>query len=408
MAEDELVTIEKLGAQGDGLVATASGHRFISGALPGERWHIAADGASELVEASAERAAPVCRHYGTCGGCMAQHMPDALYSDWKRSIVADAFAHRGLAADVQPVVRMPLRSRRRAFLGVEWHGSRVTIGFREEGRHDLVDMLECPVLEPEIVAALPVLRDMTRIAMPETKSGRLIVTHVAAGLDVSFDNGVKMLESDARAKLAKLAAAARIARLTVAGDPVVMRAEPQIIVSGVAIDTPQGIFLQAVEAAERAMIDMILAAVPKKARAAADLFSGIGTFTFPLAARLKVSAFDSDKRAIAVLQAAAKRATGLKPIEAKVRDLFREPLSPRELDGFDIVVFDPPRAGANEQAERLGRSKVPVVVAISCAPSTLARDAKTLIEAGFKMSPVTPIDQFIFSPHIEAVTVFTR
>jgi 23S rRNA (uracil1939-C5)-methyltransferase len=167
-------------------------------------------------------------------------------------------------------------------------------------------------------------------------------------------------------------------------------------------------FLQAVPEAERLMIDLVVAALPKKAKRVGDLFSGLGTFTFPLAKRVQVSAFDSDRRAIEGLQAATRRTTGLKPIEARVRDLFREPLSPKELDAFDAVVLDPPRAGAAEQSERLARSKVPVVIAVSCAPATLARDARTLIDAGFKMGPVVPIDQFLYSPHIEAVTVFRR
>jgi 23S rRNA (uracil1939-C5)-methyltransferase len=167
-------------------------------------------------------------------------------------------------------------------------------------------------------------------------------------------------------------------------------------------------FLQAVPEAERLMIDLVMDALPKKAKRVGDLFSGLGTFTFPLARKVQVSAFDSDRRAIAVLEAAARRTTGLKPIDARIRDLFREPLSPKELEGFDAVVLDPPRAGAAEQSARLARSKVPVVIAVSCAPATLARDARTLIDAGFKMGPLVPIDQFIYSPHIEAVTVFRR
>jgi 23S rRNA (uracil1939-C5)-methyltransferase len=339
---------------------------------------------------------------------MAQHMSETLYFDWKHHIVRDAFLHRGIAADVRPVLRMPLRSRRRAFLGVERQGRDVRIGFREEGQHTLIDLAECLLLDPAIMAALDHFKVMARIAMPDKTSGRLIVTKLEAGLDVAFDNGHKMLQPDERAELARLAEAARVARLVVAGDAIVVRAEPRLKLSGVEIDVPPSMFLQAVPEAEHAMIDLVVAALPKKAKRVADLFSGLGTFTFPLAKTVQVSAFDSDRRAISVLEAAVRRGTGLKPIETRVRDLFREPLSPKELEGFDAVVFDPPRAGAAEQAERLGRSKVPVVIAVSCAPATLARDARTLIDAGFTMGPVQPIDQFIFSPHIEAIAIFRR
>ncbi len=401
------VAIEKLGGKGDGIVRTAEGDRFVAGALPGERWRLAADREQRLTDSS-DRVAPPCRHFGLCGGCMAQHMSERLYLDWKHQIVREAFQHRGITADVEPVRAMPLRSRRRAFLGVERRGGDVAVGFREEGQHNLVAITECLLLEPAIMAAIPHLKEMAKIAMPDKSSGRLIVTKLDAGLDVAFDNGHKMLRSDERAALAKLAEVARAARLVVAGDAIVVRAAPRLMLGGVEVDVPPSLFLQAVPAAERMMIDLVLAALPKKAKRAADLFSGLGTFTFPLAAKVQVAAFDSDRRAISVLENAVRRATGLKPIEARVRDLFREPLSPKELEGFDAVVLDPPRAGASEQAERLGRSKVPLVIAVSCAPATLARDARTLIDAGFKMGPVTPIDQFIYSPHIEALTVFRR
>lgn len=408
MREGGEVTIARLGAKGDGVACVEGRDQFVAQGLPGEVWRIGGAEGPQLLRASPDRIVPACPHYGACGGCMAQHMGDALYRGWKEAIVREAFQHRGIAAEVLPVRRMAAHSRRRAFLGVERRGGEVLIGFREEGQHALVPIRECLLLDPVIVGALAHFRTMAKIAMPDKTSGRLVVTKLDTGLDVSFDNGHKMLKPDERAELARLAEAARVARLVVAGDPIVVRAEPRLTIGGVEVDVPPSLFLQAVPEAERLMIDFVVEALPKKAKRVADLFSGLGTFTFPLAARVQVSAFDSDKRAISVLQTAARRATGIKPIEARVRDLFREPLSPKELEGFDAVVLDPPRAGAAEQTERISRSKVPVVIAVSCAPATLARDARTLIDAGFKMGPVLPLDQFLYSPHVEAVTVFRR
>lgn len=409
MADPAEVEIAALGAKGDGIADRAGERIFVPFALPGERWRIGGEGsAPERVTSSPERAVPPCRHFGRCGGCIAQHMSDRFYGDWKRAAVVEAFAHRGIAADVLPLRRVAPRSRRRAFLGVERTGDDVFIGFREEGRHDLVDMAECHVLDPAIVAALPYLRSMARLAMPERISGRLVVTRLDAGLDVAFDNGIRRLAADVSVRLAALAEAARLVRLTVAGETIVEFGRPVITLGGVAVEVPPSIFLQTVPEAEQALTDLVLAALPRKAKRAADLFCGLGTFTFPLARRASVTAFDGDRRAIEALAAAARHATGLKPIEARVRDLFREPLAPGELDAFDCAVFDPPRAGAAGQTERLARSKVPTVIAVSCAPATLARDARTLIDAGFRMGPVTPIDQFLFSPHTEAVAVFTR
>ncbi|MCU0954023.1 MAG: methyltransferase [Hyphomicrobium sp.] len=408
MADETEFVIERLGAKGDGIVPTQSGERYVAGGLPGERWVWPEDGLLRRVSDSPDRVAPPCPHFSTCGGCMAQHMSERLYFEWKQQIVRDAFHHRGIKAGIEPVRRMPLRSRRRAFLGVERRGHEVMIGFREEGQHSLVDITECLLLDPSIMAAFPHLKAMARIAMPGNASGRLIVSRLDTGLDISFDNGHKMLKPDERTALAQLAETARAARLTVAGDAIVIRAEPRLMIGGAEVDVPPSLFLQALPEAERSMTSLVLDALPRKAKRVADLFSGLGTFTFPLAKKVQVSAFDSDRRAIAVLEAAFRRTAGLKPIDARVRDLFREPLSPKELEAFDAVILDPPRAGAAEQSERLARSKVPVVIAVSCCPATLARDARTLIDGGFRMGPVTPIDQFIYSPHVEAVTVFTR
>jgi 23S rRNA (uracil1939-C5)-methyltransferase len=409
VSETQEVDIVRLGSQGDGVADGPSGPLYVSRALPGERWRIGpAEGAPVLISAPAPRREPVCRHFGRCGSCMAQHMPADLYAEWKRSIVQDAFAHRGIEAGVAPLVRVGLHSRRRAFLGVERQGRRVVIGFREEGQHTLVDMAECPVLDRALVALLPHLRDMAVLAMPAGVGGRLVVTLTAGGPDVSFDNGHRALTPEAQSRLAELSAGARLARLTVHGEPIVERARTSITCGSVAVDVPQSLFLQAVPEAERHLVDLVTAALPKKAKRVADLFSGLGTFTFPLARRVQVLAVDSDRRAIAALASAARHARGLKPIEARVRDLFREPMSARELDPFDCVVLDPPRAGAQEQAERIANSKVPVVIAVSCAPATLARDARILIDGGYTMGPVTPVDQFLFTPHVEAVAVFRR
>ena len=414
----EDVVITRLGVLGDGVTErkvqdgaaqTAKGPLFIPFALPGETWRLFAGGSPPRRETdSPDRIAPLCQHFGTCGGCMSQHMSPSLYADWKRGAIVQAFAHRGIEADVGALTAIAPHSRRRAFLGVERTDKNVAIGFREEGQHTLVDIMECPVLDALIVAALPLLKEMAKIAMPGRTSGRLVVTKLDHGLDVSFDNGHKMLHADDRQALAKLCKTGRIIRLIVAGDMVVTHESPSLTLGGVAVDPPPSIFLQAVPQAESLLIDLVMAALPAKAKRVADLFCGIGTFALPLARKVQVFAVDSDKRALAALEAATRHATGLKPIEVRTRDLFREPLSPKELENFDAVVFDPPRAGAAEQVERIARSKVRHVIAVSCAPTTLARDAKTLIDAGFTMGPVTPIDQFLYSPHTEAVVVFKR
>lgn len=408
MAEGAEVVISCLGAKGDGVATLAGEAVYVPFALPGERWRLAGDAWERLADSS-ERATSACRHFLRCGGCVAQHMSPALYRAWKRGLVVDAFRHRGIAAEVQPLVVVDAASRRRAFFGVERRGDAVVIGFREEGEHTLVDLTECPVLDPLIVAAVPGLRALARRVMADRGAGgRLVVTRLDHGLDVSFDNGRKDLSLHEKAETAALARELGLVRLVVGGEPMVATGRPAVTVGGVAVEIEPGLFLQAVPQAERLMADLCVAALPRSAKKVADLFSGVGTLTLPIARRASVTAYDSDRRAIDALNGAVRHAQGLKPVTALVRDLFRDPLSVRELASFDAVVLDPPRAGAAAQAERLAKSKVPLAIAVSCNPATLARDARALIDGGYRMGPVTPIDQFLYSAHVEAFAVFRR
>lgn len=399
--------IVRLGAQGDGIAETNNGPRYVAFALPGERVRLAGNGMPEIISTvSRDRAAPVCRHFGTCGGCIAQHMSDRLYADWKRSIVVDAFRHHGLQPEIAPLRRIALGSRRRAVLTArqEPAGS-VALGYHRRKSTDLVDIEECPILEPAIVARLGALKSIAA-AMPGREI-RLTVLLTQGGLDISVNHDARRLGPDAIAVLARIAGAHGIARITVNGEALVEHTAPALSFGGVDVVPPPGIFVQAAKAAELEITRLVVAAIGGSKRVA-DLFCGIGTLTLPIARLSRVLAVDGDQAAIAALNAAARRAQGLKPIETKLRDLFREPLSARELKDFDAVVFDPPRAGAKAQTERLAQSLVPLVVAVSCDPGTLARDLRILVDGGYSIEAVTPIDQFLFSAHVEAVAVLRR
>lgn len=402
-----IVEVTRLGAQGDGIVETPDGPVYLPFALPGERWRIVDGAPPERLTESPDRQLPLCQHFGTCGGCVAQHMSPKLYRRWKEAALLQAFAHRGIEIAPEPIRIVAARSRRRALFGVAHRGDDVVLGFREAGRHVLVDLAECPVLDPAIVEALPVLRALAQMALPVGAGGRLIVTRVEGGLDVAIENGRTRLGPEASAALARRAAKAGLQRLIVFGDLVYMDRTPSLFVGGVRVELPPGAFLQAVPEAEAVMADLVTTAVGK-ARRVADLFSGVGTFAFPLARSARVLAVDSDRRAIAALEKAARGAAGLKPITTNNRDLMREPLSRGELEGLDAVVLDPPRAGAKAQAEMLARSRVPKVVMISCNPATAARDARILIDGGYRLERVAPIDQFLYAPHLELVASFRR
>lgn len=411
MDETRDLDIVRLGAQGDGIADTTSGSVFVPYALPGE--YVRTDVSGErgrlldVLRPSAQRIQPVCQHFSHCGGCALQHMERNAYLAWKRQLVVDAFAARGIDAPVAPVAGEGLGARRRATFAARRTGRGAILGFHEARGNEIVDLQVCPVTAPEIVQALPGLRTLIEPLLTRRGEARLVVTLATNGIDLAIDGVRSDLSADVRERLAREASALKLARVSIGADTLYQAAEPVIRLGTAAVVPPPGAFLQAAIAAEAEMVRLVTSAMPK-AKRIADLFSGLGTFTFPLAASAQVLAVDGDRQAIAALEAAVKRSPGLKPIRSKVRDLFREPLSVKELESFNAVVFDPPRAGASAQAAMLAKSKIAVIAGVSCNPATLARDARTLIDGGYRLDAITPIDQFLFSAHIEVVAIFRR
>lgn len=411
MGETIGLDIARLGAQGDGIADTPAGPVFVPYTLPGER--VQADARGErgrlvaVVTPSPDRMAPVCRHFTHCGGCAVQHMRMPAYLAWKREMVTAAFAARGIKAPVAHVVSVGLGARRRAAFSTRRTGRGVTLGFHEVKGHDIVDLVECPVTASAIVRAMPGLRRLIEPLSSRRAPARLVVTLAANGLDVAIEDVPGELSAELRELLAREATACKLARLTLSGETIYQATVPAVRFGEANVVLPARSFLQAAPAAEAEMVRLVTGAIGD-AKRVVDLFCGLGTFTFPLAQRSHVLAVDGDKQAVAAVQNAAKRTPGLKPIEVKVRDLFREPLSAKELQSFEAAVFDPPRAGAATQAAMLAASGVTTIAAVSCSPATLARDARILIDGSYKLERVTPIDQFLYSPHIEAVAIFRR
>jgi len=406
MDDHEGVEIKSLGAQGDGVGSDNGEQVFVPGALPGERWQLGEVSNQRLVR-SDHRQDPICEHFSECGGCVAQHMAPSLYVQWKVDVLTTAFSHRGI--DVQPE---PLRSvgsgqRRRTTFSFQRTGKSFVFGYHRSASHALVDVLECPVLQDAISSQLGALRTLAGTVAVEGQVGRMVVTALDQGLDIALTMpGAKQSQAE-RVALSKCATDINAVLLTLNGDPIVEAKSPILTINGAQISAPTAAFLQVSPEAERWIAEVITGAI-KKSKSAVDLFCGVGTFTFPLARRARVAAFDGDASAIASLVDAAKSNQGFKPITATKRDLFRDPLSPRELRAFDAAVVNPPRAGAAEQCERLSKSTVKTIVMVACNPATLARDARTLLDGGYRMTKLIPIDQFVYSAHLEAVAVFQR
>lgn len=406
----EVVTIAALGHGGDGVAETADERLYVPFTLPGEVVEIARNGgrtaATRVLTPSPDRIVPLCRHFGVCGNCALGHMAEGAYLAWKREQVAIAFAQRGIAVTVDATVAVGPGSRRRAVYSAVRTAKGVIVGFHRRHSDEIVATADCVVIAPAIVTRLPLLREIAAVVLPQRKPARVIVLAADNGLDIAI-TGTGKPNARSLAALGRFGADLDIARLTVDGTEVFRNRLPEIAAGPAALYPPPGGFVQASRAAEQALAGAVTAFVGDAAPVA-DLFAGIGTFTFRLAARAAVTAVEGDATLVAALELAARKATGIKRVTTRRRDLFANPLSPTELDGFGAVVFDPPAAGAKAQAEMLAKSKVPRIAAVSCNPATLARDARILIDGGYRLERVLPVDQFLFSAEIEAVATFRR
>ncbi|MEJ8571657.1 class I SAM-dependent RNA methyltransferase [Microbaculum marinum] len=417
-ARPEVLTIDRLGHLGDGIAATDRGQVFVPMTLPGERVEVRYEGADRnrarairILEDSPDRTAPICRHFGDCGGCVLQHMAGPAYLDWKRDQVRHALGHRGLDAEVDPTVPIGPGTRRRAVFAARREKGRIRFGYHARQSHRIVEISECPILVPEIAGALDGLARLAAPLVPPKGELRVAVTATLTGLDVAID-GPKLRPADLPASAAAAVQELDIARLSVAGETALQMAEPAVGLEGSALErievaVPPGAFLQAVAQAEATMARLVCEGVGKADRVA-DLYAGIGTFALRLARTARVLAVEGDQAALVTLALAARRARGLKPVTTLKRDLARMPVTAGELAGFRAAVFDPPRAGAAAQAAELAGSRLPRIVAVSCNPATLARDLRILVDGGYRIDRVTPVDQFLFSPHIEVVAQLSR
>ncbi len=407
------LTIERVGAQGDGV---AAGPVFAPFALPGERVRAAVSGDRaervEVLVSSPDRVRPPCPHFGDCGGCALQHWAQAPYLAWKAEQIREALGREGIETEILPPFAAPPASRRRLALHArQGRDGAAEIGFKSRRSWKLAPIEVCPVADPRLVAAFPALRRLAGPLFEHPKSApTLHATLTETGLDVDI-TGVEQrsggLSADARVRLGALAAAADLARVTLGGETLYQARAPMIRIGRASVALPPGAFLQAVAEAEAAMAGFIGEALAG-ARSVADLYCGVGAFALRLAETASVAACDVAGPAVAALRAAHASAPGLKAIAAEARDLVRRPVLAAQLNRMDAVVIDPPRAGAAEQHREIARSKLERVAGVSCNPATFARDARILTDAGFSLKRVLPVDQFLWSPHVELVGVFER
>ncbi|MCL9981969.1 MAG: class I SAM-dependent RNA methyltransferase [Erythrobacter sp.] len=393
-------TIIRLAAKGDGV--TESG-RHVAGGVPGD--HVDPEG---IITPGPHHITPVCRHFATCGGCQLQQADDAVLADFVRDRVVNAAKGQGLEpAEVLPVHLSPPNTRRRAGL----HGLRTArgavLGYREGGSHRVVDLAECPVLHPALAALIAPLRAFVAGYGPKAMVG-IDLTLADQGVEANLTHFPLEGLGPTEAAL-DFAREQGLSRLTIDqgyGPETQWEPEPvTVTLAGVPVGLPPGAFLQATRDAESRMV-ADAAEWLGEARLVADLFAGLGTFAFGLREGRKVLAVEAERAAHLASKAAGAQAGG--QVLAMHRDLFRSPLEPAELNRFDAVLLDPPRAGARTQVAQIAASTLARVVYVSCNPSSWARDAAVLAEAGFRLTKLRPVGQFRWSTHVELVSLFER
>ena len=405
----ERLAIVRLGHRGDGIAEGPEGAIYVPGTLPGEtaeveNWPGHPDRRQLLnVEVpSAQRIAPICPHFGVCGGCALQHWQTAAYRAWKRGLVVEALRQAGIEAPVAELIDAHGDGRRRAV----FHARRGThdvleVGFSAARAHHVIAIDRCPVLAKSLDGALAAAWAIAERLDATQKPLDIQVTASDAGLDVDV-RGSGPLTTPLTAALARVAAQQNLARLTRHGELIAQARAPTLQMGAATVVLPPAAFLQATAEGEAVLARLVLQSCAG-AKSIADLFAGIGPFALRLAVHARVFAVDQDEAASAALKRAAATASGFKPVAVERRDLFRNPFMAAELNRFDAVVFDPPRQGAPAQSRELAASRVPVIVAVSCNPATLARDARILVDGGYRITAVTPIDQFRYSAHVEIV-----
>lgn len=408
----ERLVIERLGHWGDGVAEGGAEPIYVPGTLPAETVEVESVPGHpnrrrllRVAEASAERIAPICPHFGVCGGCAVQHWATARYRTWKRDLVVTALRQAAIQAPVAELIDAHGEGRRRVVFHARGAHDVLQVGFSASRAHHVISIDRCPVLAKALDGALKAAWAIADVLSPVKKPLDIQMTAAENGLDVDV-RGSGSLTPFLTAALARITAMHDLARLTRHGELVAQQRVPTVRIGLATVALPPGAFLQATQAGETALARLVLSYCAGAARVA-DLFCGIGPFSLRLAEHARVIAVDDDEVAIAALKRAAATA-GLKPIEAQRRDLFKQPLLVAELNRFDAVVFDPPRQGAQAQSRELAASSVPVIVAVSCNPATFARDMRLLLDGGYRITSVIPIDQFRYSAHIEIVALLER
>ena len=399
-----MLTIESITHLGMG--RASDGRSLLPRVLPGEEVDVAQDGTVRIVTPSTDRVAPPCRHFKSCGGCEMQHARDPFVANWKQEIVRKALQGQGLDDNIRKISTSPEKSRRRTKFSGRRTKKGALVGFHAKASDTVVSVPSCTLITPALGKSLPALEELVVMSCSRKGEVDLTVMESPLGLDVLVETD-KELTSQLRLELAGFAQKLGLARLVWNDEVIVTINPPTQIFGDTSVVPPPGAFAQATKEGEIALITAV-DEITRQASRVVDLFAGCGTFSLPLAKRSEVHAVEGEAEMLEALDRGWREGHELRRVTTETRDLFRRPLEPDELHHFDAAVIDPPRAGAEAQIDGIARSDLGAVAMVSCNPITFARDARTLVNAGFKLNWTNVVDQFRWSPHVEVVASFTR
>ncbi|MBT5187824.1 MAG: 23S rRNA (uracil(1939)-C(5))-methyltransferase RlmD [Kordiimonadaceae bacterium] len=417
---NQKINIESLGGRGDGITVSEGKTLYVPYTVTGDVVEVKVNGSKgrlrHVHQKSEHRIEAVCEHFTKCGGCMLQHVEADFYKNWKTDLIKTALVNQGIeGVDVLPIQISPLNSRRRtSFQAIGRGDGKLVLGYAEKGSHNLINIGMCPILVPEISSFINPLKTFLSKLLEKQQKMTIQVTKGDNGLDVIF-KGKGDVDLNLRMDLAEFAEKHDLARISWFNtslkkpyyEMLAERRKPYVTFGGNKVFFPEGSFLQATEQGQEALISAMLGGI-KGASRVVDLFSGCGTFSIAAAKTATVHAVENNDEMLSALKNSANMMTNIKQVTSELRDLFLRPLLPHELNKYDVAIIDPPRAGARHQMTEIINSDIKTLIMISCNPITFARDVQGLTDAGFTMGSVRPVDQFLFSPHLEIISVFNR
>lgn len=415
------LTITSIGAKGDGVAQYNGNPVFVDGALIGESVDVSIlpskGGVSRgkllnVLTSSPDRQSPPCKHYETCGGCALQHMKYDAYQSWKFEKIKTTLSKK----QIEPLEWLPSmfigdHVRRRTTFSYLKNGKKTIFGYHKKRSSQILPISTCHLLLPEMIEIKEQLENVFSSFIPDRGTGSVFIQKIDNGYDVTWTGALgKRDEPD----LPVLEAIADIVNKTSIirfswrardkdAPQVMLEAEkPMVMFADLRVPLAPLAFLQPSMDGQNALVDAVHALCFENVNRIADLFCGCGTFTGGLLDKCaQIDAFESGDDAIQSLKKSGHK-------NAYKRDLFRDPLNEKELEVYDAVVIDPPRAGALEQVKMIAKSDVPAVISVSCNPTTFARDAQILIDGGYVLESLQMVDQFLWSDHAELVGLFTQ